>query len=340
MKPIVVVTGGAGFIGSHTVLALDAAGYRPVILDNYSTSEPGMLHRLADLLGYMPDFYELDCVDYAAGIEALEPLGPIHGIIHFAAFKSVPESAEVPLRYYHNNLGSTLTVLRWCRALNIPHLVFSSSCTVYGEPDQLPVTEQTPLLPASSVYGHTKQMCEHIITTSLAELPGLGATLLRYFNPIGAHPSGLLGELPLGRPNNLVPYLTQAAAGLRDPLMVYGTDYPTPDGSCIRDYIHVMDLAEAHVAALRHLADRPGSQHIFNLGTGQGASVLEVILTFEYATGVAVPHTLGPRRTGDVAAIYADVHKAVTELGWQSRYTLAEALLHAWQWQLQLQKNA
>lgn len=331
-----IVTGGAGYIGSHTVLALNEAGYEPIILDNFSTGDPSVISRLTHLMGHTPTFFYVDCTDYEAGLNELQELGPIHGLIHFAAYKAVGESMQEPIKYYQNNLESCTTVLRWCRRLQITQLVFSSSCTVYGQPDALPVTEESPIKPAASVYGYTKQVCEQMLKDARLELPELRVSILRYFNPIGAHPSGMLGELPLNVPNNLVPFLTQAVAGLRPPLTVFGTDYDTPDGSCVRDYIHVVDLAEAHVAALRHLQQHDVGTYTFNIGTGQGASVLELIRTFERVNNLAVPHRLGTRRPGDVAAIFADVSKAQQQLQWRHRYGLADALRHAWAWQQQL----
>ncbi len=331
----VLVTGGAGFIGSHTVVELAAAGYRPVIVDNLANSDRKVLAGIADLVGYEVPFYEVDCTDAAALDAVFRQEAPFAGIIHFAAYKAVGESVERPTAYFLNNIGSTAVLLEAMAAHPSGRLVFSSSCTVYGEPAHIPVDESAPIRPAESPYGYTKQACERLIGDQVAAAPGFRATLLRYFNPIGAHPSARIGELPIGRPNNLIPFLTQAVAGLREPLTVFGDDYPTPDGTCIRDYIHVVDLARAHVAALA-APDGDERLSVYNLGTGEGASVKEVVAAFEAATGRAVPHRMGPRRAGDVVAIYADAQKAERELGWRTERSLKEALADAWRWQEQL----
>lgn len=336
MKKRVIVTGGAGYIGSHTAVELVQAGYSPVLLDNFSNSTPAALEGLASILGFAPEFEEVDCANRSELFAALERIGsrgPIAGIIHFAAFKAVGESTEAPLKYYANNIASTVHLLEAAKHFQWAEFVFSSSCTIYGQPDEIPVDEQAPIQTAESPYGYTKQACERIVQDFCASGHPLKAALLRYFNPIGAHPSSKIGELPLGHPNNLIPYLTQAAAGVRDPLTVFGDDYPTPDGTCIRDYIHVMDLAKAHVAALEWLKNQPPTCEAFNLGTGNGNSVLEVIQAFERATGVPVPHAIGPRRPGDITAIYADASKAKDMLGWTSEKSLDEALADAWNWQ-------
>lgn len=335
----ILVTGGAGFIGSHTVVALLEAGYEPILLDNFSNSQPLVLERLHRLTGQPVVCLEADCVDSATVLPRLEKLhaqAPFVGIIHFAAFKAVGESVAHPLRYYHNNLASLCSVLHWMQQLQIAHLVFSSSCTVYGQPSELPVHEGSALQPPNSPYGHTKLMGEQMIRDVVAATPGMRAVLLRYFNPIGAHPSALIGELPLGRPNNLVPYLTQAAAGWIPPLTVFGTDYPTPDGTAVRDYIHVCDLATGHVKALEALPTLPEACMPVNLGMGEGVSVQQLIDTFAAATGVPVPHVAGARRAGDVAIIYARNTLAKELLGWAPQYTLADSLRHAWAWQQQL----
>jgi UDP-glucose 4-epimerase len=259
----------------------------------------------------------------------------IGGIIHFAAYKAVGESMEKPLEYYHNNIGSLITLLQVMQETGVQNLIFSSSCTVYGEPDALPVTEATPVKPASSVYGNTKQIGEEILSDTVRSGAHLNTISLRYFNPVGAHESGLIGELPLGIPANLVPFVLQTAAGLRPALTVHGDDYPTPDGTCIRDYIHVMDLAEAHVAALQYLTQQPtiGHYDVFNIGTGNGASVMEIIKTFEKVNKVKVPYKIGPRRSGDIVAVYADVSKARNMLGWTATRSIEQALTDAWRWQ-------
>lgn len=331
-KGNVLVTGGAGFIGSHTAVELVAAGYSPVIVDNLVNSDRKVLGGIAQLVGREVPFYEVDCTDARALREVFAAEAPFVGVIHFAAYKAVGESVERPTAYFLNNIGSTATLLEAMAAFESGPLVFSSSCTVYGEPATIPVDESAPIRPAESPYGFTKQACERLIADQVTAVDGFRATLLRYFNPIGAHPSALIGELPIGRPNNLIPFLTQAVAGLREPLTVFGDDYPTPDGTCIRDYIHVVDLAKAHVAALRAalVGDRLA---VYNLGTGEGASVKEVVAAFEEATGKEVPHTMGPRRAGDVVAIYADAGKAARELGWRTERSLQEALADAWRWQ-------
>jgi UDP-glucose 4-epimerase len=336
----ILVTGGAGFIGSHTVVELVGAGHEPVILDNFSNSEPVVLDGLAQILGRAVTCYQHNCndADYLANLFRSEQ---IEGVIHFAASKAVGESVEKPLLYYENNLSALVTLLKTMVAAGVPHLVFSSSCTVYGQPESLPVTEQTPVQPATSPYGNTKQVGEEIIRDTVASQAPLKALSLRYFNPIGAHASALIGELPRGVPSNLVPFLTQSAAGLRGPLTVFGNDYPTPDGTAIRDYIHVVDLAKAHVKAVEVLAQRAeGSYYdVFNIGTGHGNSVLELINTFEKTTGVSLNYQIGPRRSGDVTAVYADVTKATQGLGWTAEKSLADALADAWRWQQQLKMN-
>lgn len=333
----VLVTGGAGFIGSHTVVALAEAGYEAVLVDNYTNSSPKVIERLEAITGKKLAVYAVNCVDRRAMNDVFLREKPFHGAIHFAAFKAVGDSVAHPLKYYHNNIESLVVLLELMHQYKVPDFVFSSSCTVYGQPDLLPVTEETPWKPAESPYGYTKQICERIIRDDAATSPEMHTTMLRYFNPIGAHPSGLIGELPLGRPENLIPYVTQAAAGLRDKLTVFGNDYDTPDGTCLRDYIHVVDLAEAHVKALDWLQQaKPTNPEVFNLGTGQANSVKEVIDTFEEATGVPVPHTYGPRRMGDVEQIWADVTKATDVLGWHTTRTLRDCLTDAWRWQQNL----
>ena len=334
----ILVTGGAGFIGSHTAVALVEAGFTPVIVDDFSNSQPSVLKGLGDILGFVPRCYTETChnADTLRRIFREENIG---GVIHFAAFKAVGESMEQPLKYYDNNLGTLVTLLQVMLEEGVPNLIFSSSCTVYGSPEKLPVTEETPVQPAVSVYGNTKQIGEDILRDTVRSVRGAASALrvvsLRYFNPIGAHPSGRIGELPLGVPSNLVPFITQSAAGLRPPLTVYGGDYDTPDGTGIRDYIHVMDLAEAHVAAMQLLLNKSDLAYydVFNVGTGQGHSVLELIRTFDEVSGQALRYDIGPRRSGDVPAVYADVTKAAAQLGWLARRSLREALEDAWRWQ-------
>jgi UDP-glucose 4-epimerase len=337
----ILVTGGAGFIGSHTVVALVEAGFRPVIIDDFSNSERAVLRGLEEITGQSITCYDRNCNDYDL-LLALLRQEQIDGVIHFAAFKAVGESMAKPLEYYDNNLGSLVALLRAQVDAGVPHHLFSSSCTVYGQPEQLPVTEETPVQPAMSVYGNTKQIGEEILRDAVAAKLPLNIISLRYFNPIGAHPSALIGELPRGVPGNLVPFITQTAAGLRPELTVFGDDYPTPDGTAIRDYIHVMDLAEAHVAALQYLLDGgagPGYE-VYNVGTGQGNSVLEIIRLFEDVSGRKLPYRIGPRRAGDITAVYADVTRVNRALGWTTKRSLRTALEDAWRWQQKLQKEA
>lgn len=331
----VIVTGGAGYIGSHTVVELVKSGYQPIIVDNFCASERKVIARLQQLIGSELLVRELDCRDGAALESAFREHGEIFGVIHFAAHKSVGVSVREPLAYYDNNLGSLLRVLEVMQVTGVSRLVFSSSCTVYGQPDELPVTEQTPLKPAESPYGRTKQMCEQILGDVVKSGMPLCCVTLRYFNPIGAHPSALIGELPLGKPETLAPYITQTAVGLRDGLTVFGCDYPTRDGTCVRDYLHVVDLAEAHVAALNWLSARPGApeNEVFNLGTGRGVSVLEAIHAFEEASGESLSYQLGPRRPGDAVEVYADASKAERELGWKARLGIVEAMRDAYAWE-------
>jgi UDP-glucose 4-epimerase len=340
-KPQILVTGGTGFIGSHTVVQLVQAGYEPILIDNYANSERQVIEGIAAIIGLEPKCYEIDCNDREALDIVFEENPNISGVIHFAAHKSVGESVLRPLKYYHNNLGSLIALLDVMTARGIRDIVFSSSCTVYGQPNVLPVTELTPIIKAASPYGNTKQISEEILTDLHTSLSPMRICILRYFNPIGAHPSAHIGELPIGVPYYLIPYVTQAAIGKRGPLNVFGNDYNTPDGTCIRDFIHVVDLADAHVAALRYLDSQPSTFYdVFNIGTGHGNTVLEVINTFEAVTGVKVPYNIAPRRPGDVEQIYADVTKAKEVLGWSSKCTLEESMLHAWQWELAIQKRA
>ena len=334
-KQKVVVTGGAGYIGSHTVVALHEAGFSPVIFDNFSNSKPEVLDGIARIIGEKPQIFEVDCrskAELAQAIEACASDGQIAGVIHFAAFKAVGESTERPLDYFDNNIGSTVSLLEAMTAAGISNLVFSSSCTVYGQPDAIPVDEQAPILPAESPYGYTKQACERLITDAFNSSMPLSACLLRYFNPIGAHPSAAIGELPLGHPNNLIPYLTQATAGKRGPLTVFGNDYPTEDGTCIRDYIHVMDLARAHVASIHWLLSNPASCEAFNLGTGEGSSVLDVLNAYSEACGQKLPHQIKPCRDGDLAVLTARPEKAKATLGFEAKRSLADMFKSSWAW--------
>ena len=329
---VVLVTGGAGYIGSHTCVALAEAGHEVIIVDNFCNSNRLMIEGVTELIGRSIGFYEIDICDEksldAVFVEQEASGSVIDSVIHFAALKSVGESIQKPDLYRSNNVGGTETLLCVMQNHGVDNLVFSSSCTVYGQPEVIPVDEQAPFLPAESPYGQTKQDCERLISDA-----GINSAILRYFNPIGAHPSGLIGELPIGIPNNLIPFLCQTVAGLRNELIVFGDDYPTNDGSCIRDYLHVCDLADAHVAALEKM---PKGLRAFNLGTGSGTSVLEIISEFEKATGEIVPHKIGKRREGDIVAIWANPSRALEELGWSAKRGVGESLADAWRWQQSL----
>ena len=342
MKSSILVTGGAGYIGSHTAVSLEKAGFRVVLLDNYSNSDFKAVQGIRSLINSEVPFYEVDCRDKDGLIDVFrtekEKGHLIKGVIHFAALKSVGESVENPELYKDNNIMGTQRLLEVMREFDVENLVFSSSCTVYGEPEVVPVDENAPFLKAESPYGLTKQACKRFIVNHLTPNPKFNAVILRYFNPIGAHPSVTIGESPRGVPNNLVPYLCQSVAGIRGALHVFGTDYPTPDGSCIRDYLHVMDLAEAHVSALEYLfkdklRGKDTGWRAYNLGTGKGASVLEVIKAFENVTGLEVPYSIAERREGDVVAIWANASRAKDELGWEAKRSLEEALNDSWKWQ-------
>jgi UDP-glucose 4-epimerase len=329
----ILVTGGAGFIGSHTVVELNKAGYKPVVIDNFSNSEKSVINQIEKLIEQPLKTYTGDYQDKKL-LKNIFRKEKIKGVIHFAAYKAVGESVEKPLAYYLNNVAGLVYLLEAMEENNIANLVFSSSCTVYGEPDKLPVSEESSLKPATSPYGATKQMCEVVIQDTAFASKRLKALALRYFNPIGAHPSGLIGELPLGVPANLVPFVTQAAAGIRAKLTVNGNNYPTPDGTCVRDYIHITDLAKAHVKALAYLTKQSqGYYDVFNVGTGKGTSVLKVIKTFEKVNKQKVPYVIGPRRAGDVVTNYAAVAKSAKVLGWKAEKNLDEALRDAWRWQ-------
>jgi len=332
----ILVTGGAGFIGSHTVVELVEAGYSPIIIDNFSNSNVDALNGIEQIVKRKIPCFNQDYQDKRKLSELFQKHS-IGGVIHFAAYKAVGESVEQPLKYYSNNVAGLVTLLEVMHENNTQNLVFSSSCTVYGEPDVLPIKENAPVKPAESPYGATKQMCETIIKDTSRVGGGPRSLALRYFNPIGAHPSAKIGELPTGVPANLVPFVTQTAAGLRDSLTIHGNDYPTSDGTCIRDYIHVVDLARAHVSALRKLEKETDNYFdVCNIGTGKGSSVLDVITTFERVTRKKLPYTFGPRRDGDIVSTYADADKARKILGWQSEKTLEVALIDAWNWQKSL----
>jgi len=335
MREKILVTGGTGYIGSHTVVELIQKGYEVVIIDNLSNSEERIVDGIEDITGIRPDLAQFDLCDEAK-LELFFRAHPdIKAIIHFAAAKAVGESVEKPLWYYRNNIVSLINLLEVLSASSVKGIVFSSSCTVYGEPDSLPVDENTPVKPAISPYGNTKQISEEILRDAIASGMNFQAISLRYFNPIGAHHSANIGELPRGVPNNLVPFITQTAAGVRDELKIFGDDYDTPDGTCIRDYIHVVDLALAHVVATeRILAGKmKGDYEFFNLGTGKGNSVKEVIDTFEQVSGITLKKKYVARRTGDVKAVYADTQKANEELGWKVERGLEEMIASAWEWE-------
>lgn len=336
-KSCVLVSGGAGYIGSHTTVELIRAGYDVVIVDNLSNSDLRAVEGVRRITGVEIPFVEADCCDREALDKVFEQYD-FDSVIHFAASKAVGESVEKPLEYYANNLTSFMNIIALMRVHGRANIVFSSSCTVYGEPDRQPVTEQTPRKPATSPYGNTKQMCEDILRDSIAAYDGMKGIALRYFNPIGAHPSALIGELPRGVPQNLVPFITQTAAGIRDCLSVFGDDYPTPDGSCIRDYIDVVDLARAHVAAIARMIDGANKKNyeVFNVGTGRGVSVLELIHEFERVNNLKLNYRIAPRREGDIIAIWADPTLANDELGWRAERSLAETLQSAWAWEKHL----
>ncbi len=328
----ILVTGGLGYIGSHTVVALINQGHEVCIIDDLSNSSLKVLDGLEKITGKKPDFCQLDLRDLEAVKIYFSNQTDIEGIVHFAASKAVGESVENPLLYYHNNLTGLINLLKCTAAKNF---IFSSSCTVYGSPDDLPITEDAPIKPAMSPYGNTKQIGEEILKDVTLANPSLNVIALRYFNPIGAHHSALIGELPIGIPQNLVPFITQTAIGLRQELKVFGNDYPTVDGTCVRDYIHVMDLAEAHVIALQRLLNQTNEDkfEVFNVGTGAGSTVLEVIHAFESVSGLKLPFKFAPRREGDVIEIYAHTEKANKVLGWKASRTLDEALKSAWLWE-------
>ncbi len=342
MAYTVLVTGGTGYIGSHTVIDLLDHGFDVVSVDNHSRSDASALDRIEAVTGKRIPHHVADLTDLEATRAVFRAHPDIDGVIHFAAFKSVPESVEHPLSYYRNNLNSLNNVLEACGEFGVRDFVFSSSCSVYGNVDQMPVTEETPLPPSESPYGFTKQIGEVALQDVAKARPQDRYILLRYFNPVGAHESGLNGEVPLGQPQNLVPNITRFGAGLQDQLIVYGTDYNTRDGSCIRDYIHVMDIAHGHTLALRYLAEGRNVQNceVFNLGSGQGVSVLEAIRSFEKVSGLKLDVTFGPRRPGDVIAIYADNTKAREHLGWQATRDIDTMMSSAWAWEQKLAEGA
>jgi len=335
----ILVTGGTGYIGSHTVVELHNAGYEVVIIDDLSNSSIKILDQIESIIGIKPEFHQFDLCDTQKVNEFAAKYSDITGIIHFAAFKAVGESVQQPLKYYRNNFFSLINLLTaFNRKINF---VFSSSCTVYGQPDNLPVTESEKVKQAESPYGNTKQIAEEILVETTAVTPDLNVVALRYFNPVGAHKTALIGELPNGVPANLVPFITQSAIGKRGPITVYGDNYDTPDGSAIRDYIHVVDLAKAHVAAIKRMEDGKADTNyeVFNIGTGKGSSVLEIIKAFERSTGEKLNYQIGQRREGDVEKIYGDVTKSKNLLGWQTELDVNEMMRSAWEWEKYIKAN-
>jgi len=341
MKKRIVVTGGTGYIGSHTAVELLGEGFEPILVDNLYNSEAVVADRIGRITGIKPPLEVFDLCDNDKLNTFFRKYDGISAIIHFAAYKAVGESVHKPLEYYRNNLVTLMNLLGSMKQFDIPHFVFSSSCTVYGQPERLPVTEDAPVQQAISPYGNTKQIGEEIIRDVVSAYDKITSISLRYFNPIGAHPSGIIGELPSGVPENLVPFITQTAIGLRDELKVFGNDYDTPDGSCIRDYLHVVDLAKAHVAAVKRLIDRKNKKNyeVFNLGTGKGVSVLEAIKSFERVSGVKLKYRITGRRAGDIEKIWADPSLANRELGWKTISSLDDAMKTAWEWEKNLRKK-
>ncbi|MGJ8735848.1 UDP-glucose 4-epimerase GalE [Zobellia laminariae] len=331
----ILVTGGLGFIGSHTVVELQNEGFEVVIIDDCSNSSEKVLEGIFSISGKMPLFEKIDLKEKSKVEDFFKRHQDVQGVIHFAASKAVGESVQKPLLYYENNIGTLVYLLKELSKKDNASFIFSSSCTVYGQADEMPISEKAPVKPAESPYGNTKQMGEEIIRDTCAINPKLKAIALRYFNPMGAHPSGNIGELPIGVPQNLVPFITQTGMGLREELSVFGDDYPTEDGTCIRDYIYVVDLAKAHVKALQRLlgGKNQDNYEVFNLGTGKGSSVLEVIHSFERVSGKKLNYKIVDRRAGDIVSAYADTKKANDVLGWKSQYTLDEAMKSAWEWE-------
>lgn len=341
MKTRILVTGGTGFIGSHSVVELQKSGYEVVIVDNLSNSRADVVDNIEKITGIRPIFKQIDCLDIKAMDALFDEYKGIKAVIHFAASKAVGESVHKPLLYYRNNIVSLVNLLELMPKHGIEGIVFSSSCTVYGEPDILPVTENNPIKPATSPYGNTKQINEEIIRDTVKSGTPVNAILLRYFNPIGSHPSSLIGELPIGVPQNLIPYITQTAIGIRKQLSIFGDDYNTPDGSCIRDFIDVVDLAKAHVIAIDRLVNHKQDEkvEVFNIGTGKGLSVLELINAFEKATGVKLNYKIVARREGDIEKVWADPTKANKVLGWKAETPIEQTLLNAWNWQKKLKEE-
>lgn len=337
----ILVTGGCGYIGAHTIVDLIENGFHPISIDNNSRSTTALLTGIKEITGVVVKNYKVDLCDFDDTHAVFQENTDIKGIIHFAAYKAVGESVQKPLLYFENNLFSLINVLKCAKEFKVPHFIFSSSCTVYGSPDSIPVTEESPIKPAESPYGATKQMGEEIVR-DVTKAGSMQSILLRYFNPVGAHPSALIGELPLGKPENLVPAITQTAVGKIKELVVYGDDYDTRDGSCIRDYVHVCDIAHAHTLALQHLIENKNIQacEVYNLGTGNGVSVLEAINAFEKVSGQKLNYRIGPRRLGDIVAIYANNSLAKEKLKWDPQYTLDQMMSTAWKWQVKLEEDA
>ncbi len=342
MKQTILVTGGTGFIGSHTTVELQNAGYNVVIVDNLSNSQANVVDGIEKITGIRPAFEEADCCDFAAMERIFNKYPNIEGIIHFAASKAVGESVEKPLMYYRNNFVSLINLLELMPKYNVKGIIFSSSCTVYGQPDpeNLPVTEDAPIKPAESPYGNTKQVNEEIIRDYINSGADIKAILLRYFNPIGSHPSAIIGEMPNGVPQNLIPYVTQTAMGIREQLKVFGNDYDTVDGTCIRDYIYVVDLAKAHVKAMTRVLDTDSDKlEVFNVGTGTGVTTKQIVDAFEKSTGVKLNWTFAPRRSGDIEKVWANPEKANNVLGWKAETSLEDTLKSAWNWQVKLREE-
>ena len=341
MKETILVTGGTGFIGSHTTVELQNAGYEVVIADNLSNSQADVIDGIEKITGIRPAFELVDLRDFAATEALFKKYPQIRGIIHFAASKAVGESVEKPLLYYRNNIVSLVNLLELMPKYDVKGIIFSSSCTVYGQPDVLPVTEESPIKKAESPYGNTKQINEEIIQDTVRSGSPIKSIILRYFNPIGSHPTAIIGEMPNGVPQNLIPYLTQTAIGIREKLSVFGDDYDTPDGSCIRDYIYVVDLAKAHVSAMTRIMEDQIEEpvEIYNIGTGKGTSVLELIHAFEKATGVKLNYQIVGRRAGDIEKVWGNVDKANRKLGWRADTPLEDVLASAWRWQVALRER-
>lgn len=343
MKETILVTGGTGFIGSHTTVELIQNGYNVVIVDNLSNSNASVLDGIEKITGVRPEFEKVDCCDYAAMENVFEKHKGISGIIHFAASKAVGESVQKPLLYYRNNINSLINLLELMPKHGVKGIIFSSSCTVYGQPsaENLPVTEEAPMQKALSPYGNTKQVNEEIIQDYIHSGAPIKSIILRYFNPIGSHPSALIGELPNGVPMNLIPFVTQTAIGIRKELKIFGNDYNTPDGTCIRDYIDIMDLAKAHVKAMERILNENGTDpvEVFNIGTGKGLSTLQIVEGFEKATGVKLNWHYAPRREGDIEKVWANPHKANTVLGWKASVDIEDTLRSAWKWQQKLRAD-